>query len=516
MTSSPTSLWRQNRAVYILAETVLGSALFTAGLWQLRMDLSGMIVGQGLLLLTAAAGFWAALRWRCPDRRPLLAHFMVALVLSLLMGGGYFLSLGPLGWTSILDLSPFGSFGLGLFLFGTGFVFLGFRLLMTLLATWKVKRRRRLHWSIVHAHLLLLVLASAIWAGVLFVSAMRMGWGLPEASLAASVMQRLIISVFPALAVAMVIGVVWIAILFFPLAWFASRITRPLTQRLERLTRATASLREGDLTARVEVEGEDELAALQADFNAMAEKLHEAQSEIRDERDRVASLLQERRELLARISHELRTPVSVLKLHLEPLRAGEPLDSAGLEILRSEVDRLGTLIADLFTLARSELQGLELKLEAVDLAELGGRICSALRPLARRSGKIELLCELPEQLPPGRADAGRLEQVLINLIRNAIENTSPGGLVVLSIEEGEGELILRVKDTGRGISPADLPRIWEPFWSKHPEGGREGTGLGLSLARELATAMNARLEVTSREGEGSCFHLHLPAALIES
>jgi signal transduction histidine kinase len=534
--------WHQSPTWVVLLETVAGSLLFATGLWYLRLEMSSILVGQGLMMLTAVSGVWAALRWRAPVGRRWLPHLTMALLLGAGLGGIYYLTLSPLGWGEFLDGSPLKALGLGLTLSGTGLVFLGFRLLMAAVSRWSIMRRQRLRWSIVHAHLIILIAIFGVWGITLFIAALNSTVSMAELDLATSLMGRLIVTIFPAVAVAGALAVFWVAVLFFPLTLFSWWITRPLTARLERLTAGTTALRAGDLGIRVDVEGEDELSALQADFNAMAESLEDARRELGAERDRVTTLLEDRRELMAKVSHELRTPVSVLASQLEVAADGDGVDPTRLTLLRGEVERLDRLIDDLFTLARAETRSLEVSPEPVDLTRILTRVCSGLKPLAWRSRKVELICAPPAELPQVLADGARLEQIIINLIRNGVEHTPPGGLVSVEVKltPGAPELQLIVADTGEGIAAEDIPRIWDRFWSgprtgssgdgeNRPGAGprtesrngiqedsagvrRPGAGLGLTLVKELAGAMGASLAVTSTPGQGSRFTVTLPLA----
>jgi signal transduction histidine kinase len=298
------------------------------------------------------------------------------------------------------------------------------------------------------------------------------------------------------------------------LSYFVARRT---TRRLETLAAATRALREGDLSARVPVVGEDEVAQLQDDFNVMAADLERATGDIQAERDKVASLLQSRRELIANVSHELRTPVATIRGYLESSLAGNseaaPELRHDLEVMAREVERLQGLIDDLFTLARAEVDGLAIDLRPTDVDVVVQRRVEAMAPLAWQKGRVEVVAEVSPDLPPALADAGRLEQVLINLLRNGVRHTPPGGIVAVMVA-GEADAIrIDVRDTGEGIPTEELPRVWERFY--RGEGSRKdgrGAGLGLALVKELVEAMDGTVGVESVVGRGSCFTVRLPQA----
>ncbi|MGE5603179.1 MAG: ATP-binding protein, partial [Nitrososphaerales archaeon] len=277
-----------------------------------------------------------------------------------------------------------------------------------------------------------------------------------------------------------------------------------------------AALRAGNYSARAPVEGQDEVAQLQSDFNAMADELERSLHALQAERDRVASLLDARRTLVANVSHELRTPVATVRAALESSvdRWDEtPPEQlrANLEVMQGEVLRLQGLIDDLFTLSRADVGGLPIQCAPVNVGEVACRMVEALAPLAWRSGRVQVITDLPEGLPHASADEGRLEQVLANLLRNAIRHTPPGGIVVLRAAAATGCVQIQVCDTGEGIAPEDLHHIWERFY--RGENGRQrdaaGAGLGLALVKELTEAMGGTVAVESSAGEGSCFTVTL-------
>ncbi len=496
-----------------ILETLIGAALFTAGLFNLREQMAPAIVGQGLIMLTAVSAAWCALRWRMPKQGIIGRHLAVVLTLSATMYLGIAVTATPLGWFQILETSTFRVRGLTWFLIGTGPLFVGFRALFQLAIFWNRLRRRRLRWAVAHSQLMLILILFAIWGGYVSWLAFRSRIGFEDPSLAATLMDRLIVTLFPAVSVATIASLIMVVVLSPLLAILSYWTSRPITARLERLARSTAALADGKLDERIEVEGEDEVAGLQRDFNVMASSLDSAQQALSDEKDRVAQLLDDRRALMAKISHELRTPVTVLAAHLETAADVGKADAPVLELLRGEVERLDLLIDDLFTLARAETRSLEIDLDRVELAPLIAARIEALAPLAWRTRKVELVAVPLDSLPSVLADARRIEQILVNLIRNGIDHTPPGGLVSVSAQAVAGGVELCVADTGEGIDEADLPRIWDRFWrGEDASRRRRGAGLGLPLVKELTEAMGGQVSAQSKRNEGSRFIITLPIA----
>jgi signal transduction histidine kinase len=272
----------------------------------------------------------------------------------------------------------------------------------------------------------------------------------------------------------------------------------------------------GDLTSRVEEGRADEVGQLARRFNQMAADLERTLRDLAAERDRVTGLLENRRQLVAGVSHELRTPVATVRGYLESaLRRGEVLPAdlrADLATVEREVERLGRLIEDLFTLSRAEVGRLELRPEPTDAGAVVRRLAETMAPLAWGQRRVQVLADIAPDLPPACADAQRLEQIVANLLGNAVRHTPPGGLVAVVVAAEPDAVRVEVRDTGEGIAPEDLPHIFERFYRGHGGDGRGGAGLGLALVKELAEAMGGAVEAASTPGEGSCFTVRLPRA----
>jgi signal transduction histidine kinase len=370
---------------------------------------------------------------------------------------------------------------------------------------WDRLRRRHLSWALTHALLSVAVLAASLFA--LLAVTLAIATRGPTTSLA----------VVPILFFLAVLTLLGLGVVLPPSALFSFLFVRHTTERLQTLARATRRLRAGDYAIRVPVAGEDEVGELQANFNAMAADLERAVSEVQAERDTVAELLRARRELVASVSHELRTPVATLRGYLESTLAhwnGEPPATLrrDLEVMERETVRLQTLINDLFTLARAEVGQLELCVVPTDAAGVARRVAETTAPLAWQSGRVEVVAQAAPGLPLVLADAGRLEQVLLNLVHNAVRHTPPGGIVAIhAMAEGD-DLLLRVRDTGSGIASEDLPRVWERFYRGEEGRSGGGSGLGLALVKELTEAMGGTVAAESVSGAGATFTVRLPRA----
>jgi signal transduction histidine kinase len=292
-------------------------------------------------------------------------------------------------------------------------------------------------------------------------------------------------------------------------------LSRRLVARLERLGRAAEALAAGDLSQRVDA-GPDEVGQLGRRFNSMAGDLESTLGALRAERDRVAGLLEERRQLIASASHELRTPVATVRGYLESaLGRGNDLAvgiHGDLETMQRELIRLQQLIDDLFALSQAAVGRLSLRLEPTDTGAVVRRLVETTAPLAWRQRRVQVLADVTDDTPPAQADDQRLEQVVSNLLGNAIRHTPPGGLVAAAVSAEPGGVRLDVRDTGEGIAAADIPHVFERFFRGRSQNGEAGAGLGLALVKELTEAMGGSVEASSTPGEGSVFTVRLPRA----
>lgn len=384
--------------------------------------------------------------------------------------------------------------------------FLVFRIGVRLWQKWDRLRRTRLRWSLTHAVLTI----CAIGAGCLMVFALSVTLLLSSPNL----IRLATLTVF--LTLLIVIGLL---VILPPSALLSIVFARYLTRRLLPLTQATNDLRAGNYHIRVPVQGEDEVAQLQTNFNTMAADMERTVRELQEERDRVSLLLEARRELVANVSHELRTPVATLRGYLESAlahwdTAPPPTLQQDLAIMDRETIRLQALIQDLFTLARAEVGKIELRLAPTSVDQTILRTVEMAAPLAWERSRVEVVSDLPAALPPALVDPSRLEQIVQNLLHNAIRHTPPGGIVAVAASAHPAQVTIQVKDTGSGIAAEELPRIWERFYrtesSRNEADG--GTGLGLALVKEMAEAMGGAVAVESEIGGGSCFSVYLPTA----
>jgi signal transduction histidine kinase len=379
---------------------------------------------------------------------------------------------------------------------------------------WTQLRQRHLVWALTHSHIMLVVLGLFLVAAGLTINSL---FYLISANEDSNIVFSVILNLMPLIIIMVFLTLVLLIFVLPPALALSYIAARHTTRRLQPLTEATTRLRQGDYSVRVPVQGADEVAVLQTDFNVMAEALERAIHDVQTERDHVAKLLRERRELVASVSHELRTPVAVLYSYLEPMvarwenRLPEEV-KRDIVLMENETKQLQRLLEDLFTLSRAEVGELAIRCQPVELQTMIPHAVAAVAPVLWQTAKVELVVDLPPALPPARVDEMRLEQIVHNLLRNSVRHTPPGGIIAITAAINGDQIIVRVQDTGEGIAPEHLPHIWERFYRVDSSRDHSGAGLGLALVKELTEAMGGQVEVSSAPDLGSTFSIILPRA----
>ena len=274
--------------------------------------------------------------------------------------------------------------------------------------------------------------------------------------------------------------------------------SRSLAQPLNRLAAAARAIAAHDLTQRVQPGGTAEVIEVGQAFNEMAASLEKAE--------------ELRRNLVADVAHELRTPLSVLQGNLSGLLDGVfPLEMTEVARLYDETRLLSRLVDDLRELAQAEAGQLHLDLHSINVADVVRSTVEAFSAVAAEQ-QVMLTGDTPSDLSPARADPERLAQVLRNLLANALRHTPPGGAINASASSRPGWIEVSVSDTGEGIAEEDLPHVFDRFWRGDKSRAREtgGSGLGLAIARRLIEAQGGQIGAESELGKGSRFWLRLP------
>lgn len=375
---------------------------------------------------------------------------------------------------------------------------------------WQSIRNKRLVWEITHAQLRFILLGVVLLFIALLLFSFFSTLSFYPVPAYSWFVNALSLTVIYAGFLGIITGVL-LLLLIFPAIAISYFTARRITKRLEHLILASNAIQHGDYSKRVQIEGEDEVAKLQANFNTMAEELENSLSQLKSERDSVAKLLESRRRLFANISHELRTPVATIRLLLE--QAQKEQDNDKLALIEGEVLRLQRLIDDVFILVQADNRQLIYKLEAQNPIPILESLLIGMKQQAWLSKKVDISLECSAPIPLMMVDKERFEQIVLNLLRNAIRHTPPGGFVAIRIHSKSSAVEFELCDTGEGIAEADLPYIWERFYRGEPSqtADSQGLGLGLALVKEMLEAMNGSISVESSPNIGTCFRFSLPA-----
>ncbi|HET8626249.1 MAG TPA: ATP-binding protein [Thermomicrobiales bacterium] len=284
-------------------------------------------------------------------------------------------------------------------------------------------------------------------------------------------------------------------------------VARGFARRLAALEEAATAFARGDLSRRVAVRSPDEIGRLSARFNSLAERLEAVE--------------RARRAFVSNVSHELRTPLAIVRGHVEAqLQADNgatlpPTAREALEVIDREARTLAGLVDDLFAVTRLEEAALPLEPAPVALPAAIETVVAGLRPLAQEQGHIALSSLAPADLPPVLADRTRLDQILKNLLYNALRHTPAGGVIVVeAAPTPDGRMVeVRVTDTGAGIPPDELPFVFERFYQAENGARQTGSsGLGLTIVKQLVEAQGGAVAAESRLGEGTSICFTLPVA----
>ncbi|MEA3321485.1 MAG: ATP-binding protein [Bacillota bacterium] len=281
---------------------------------------------------------------------------------------------------------------------------------------------------------------------------------------------------------------------------FTFIVSRKLSNPLLEMERATREIAKGDLNTRVSSSSNDEIGSLANGINDLALELQRYRTS--------------RREFFANISHELRTPITYLEGYANVIEnkqyKTEEEKNRYLQIIQQEAKRMSSLVNDLFELSKLEEGKLHLHFEEIDVIEVVENAVSKNRMKAEQKG-LNIGFSPLHQLPSIYADGLRMEQILINLIENAIRYTKQGSIMV-SLSSHSEKIFINIEDTGIGIPSEDIPYLFERFHRVEKSRSREhgGTGLGLAIVKQLVERQNGKVQVKSDVGKGTCFKLTFP------
>ena len=276
-------------------------------------------------------------------------------------------------------------------------------------------------------------------------------------------------------------------------------LSRTITRPIRELTNATHAVSEGDLSQQVPIRSKDELGELAKAFNKMSTEL--------------ARSVNARKQMTADIAHELRTPLSLIIGHAEAVHDGVlPPSPENFEIIREEAIRLEHLVNDLRTLSLADAGELTMNIQNIEPGRLINEV-AMLYQYQTQKKNISLELDVASPLPTIEVDPGRMTQVLTNILDNATRHTPEGGRIILSAKHDGEKVLLSIQDSGPGLPPEDIDRIFERFYRTDSSRQREdgGSGLGLAIAKSIVQAHNGQLSAESDAGKGLKIIVTLPS-----
>jgi signal transduction histidine kinase len=270
----------------------------------------------------------------------------------------------------------------------------------------------------------------------------------------------------------------------------AGRVLRPLRE----LTETARSIEESDLTRRIRVTGHDELAELGVTFNAMLDRLERSFSGQKD--------------LLRNVNHELSTPITIVKGHLELLAEDQVERDSTIELVTGELDRMSMLVNDLLTLAEADRADF-VRLERVDLVTFMDQVLGKARILGARDWQLDVGSDIGE----ASLDPQRMTQAMLNLIDNSVRQTDDGQTISIGLSKDHDRVTFRIDDEGPGVDPAERERLFEKFVRGQSGQRYAGSGLGLAIVKAVAEAHGGGVAIGSSDLGGARFTITIPDML---
>jgi len=291
-------------------------------------------------------------------------------------------------------------------------------------------------------------------------------------------------------------------------------ISKTLLSPIQGMTKAAEAMADGDFSRKIKVESEDEIGLLAKTFNDMAMQIETMLEELKN-----AEML--RREFVANVSHELRTPLTNIRSYAETISDDQAIpqetEEEFLRVIINESDRMTKIVQDLLELSRFDSGASVLSFEEFSVENAVRDVYAAIALEARKRGHV-LNLELEWKLPNIKGDRAKIEQVLMNIIANALKYTPDGGTIDIYGGRSGSNIWIKIVDTGIGIPAEDLARVFDRFYRVDKARSREsgGTGLGLSIAKEIITKHGGDIEIESKQGIGTSVTLTLPIGGVET
>ncbi|QGG46257.1 sensor histidine kinase [Heliorestis convoluta] len=296
------------------------------------------------------------------------------------------------------------------------------------------------------------------------------------------------------------------------------KVARPLTL----LHGAAEEMRKGKFQHSLPVQGRDEIGRLGQTLNTLSKELSDSLQQLEEKNEQLAQGMQSMRDLAANVSHDLRTPMFLIQGYAEALRddmartAQERQEMA--EIILSETERMERLVEDLMELARLESGYFRFEMEKILPYDLIKETCRRMEGMAKERHILlqPSIIDRIDTMKEIRADGGRLEQALMNLIDNGLRHTPPGGQVTVTLTMEKKAVLFSVNDTGSGLSAEDVPRVWERFYRGDKSRNRKtdaSSGLGLAIVKAIVEGHRGQVGLENRPGQGASFYFRIPKNL---
>ena len=281
-----------------------------------------------------------------------------------------------------------------------------------------------------------------------------------------------------------------------------------LTKNLIDIIQTVKRFEEGDLDIRIENAESSDLSILATNFNSMADTIVSNMDEIKS----IDSL---RRELIANVSHDLRTPLAVLKGYTETLQMKEGSISENerkkyLDIIDGNADKLSNLVAQLFEYSKLEAEQVKPNKEPFAITDLAQDLIANYQVLGKKKG-VEISMKVSNEIPIVFADISLVERAIQNLMDNALKFTPEGGTVTLNLEGTNQDVKIAISDTGIGIKEDEQVQLFERYRQSKRANGKEGVGLGLAIVKKIMELHNTTIQIISKPNEGSSFQFWLPS-----
>lgn len=317
-------------------------------------------------------------------------------------------------------------------------------------------------------------------------------------------------SIFQTLKIVIWAGIIAISIVVFVSFYISRSITKPIKE----ITEISLEMTKGNFNQKVKVFSSDEIGKLAETFNFMMVTLDRSLRDLEDEKNKMAEMERIQREFVANASHELRTPLTSIRGYLEAILdgviRGKDQERKHLRIILKETLRLHRLVNSLLDLSRMESGQVKTNIKDLNISEIIERTVTKLEPLIE-DHQLDLEVDISKNLPIVPGDEDLIEQVLINYITNAIRFTPAGGKITVKAEKCDNEARVHVIDTGIGIPPQELPKVWKRFYKINESRplSKEGAGLGLALVKEIMGLLGGEAWAESEPGQSTVFSFSL-------